>query len=106
MTDDSKIEIVDIHKLVNPWGGDERVAQEVKNYLKKDPANPEVFNCKKCNTVFQPAPFQPTYYDLCNACFKEFDAQKMEGRRAYIKDKSKGITHIENVDEWIKSRKR
>ncbi len=106
MTDDSKIEIVDIDKLVNPWGGDEQVAQEVRDYLKKDPGNPESFNCKRCNIVFQPAPYKPIYYNLCDNCFKEFDAQKMAGRYAYVKDKSKGITHIENVDEWIKSTKR
>lgn len=96
------IHTVSIDQLVNPWGGEERTNKEVEHAMKNCSANPKPIKCKKCGDMYQPHPYELIYYDLCKTCFKEFDKQKMDGRKAYSEDRSKPFKHFEDVDEWIK----
>lgn len=98
----SQIKTISIDKLVNPWGGDEKTKQEVQSALSQLSDDPKEFMCKKCGVNHKPKPFQWIFYNLCDICFKEFDTQKMKGRRATLKDKDRVIKHLEDVDEWIK----
>jgi hypothetical protein len=84
-----------------PWGGEERVRLEVEKAKKNFSANPKPFKCRKCGQIFQPAPFQWIYYDLCDECFKIFDTQKMLGRRATLNKKEGYVHHFEDVNEWL-----
>ncbi len=93
---------VDLKKVVNPWGNDKKVKEEVKNALKNLSDNPEPFNCIKCGINFQPKPWQWIFYRLCDSCFKEFDTQKMLGRYETLKRKNRHVKHYEDVDEWLK----
>ena len=38
------------------------------------------FNCRRCHVHFVPCDDQWIFYTLCDACFAEFDGQKMKGR--------------------------
>src|SRR3989338_11615327 len=97
-----KIKWVSIDKINDPWGNKEKTKQEVGRAIDKLSEHPDPFNCIKCNTLFQPAPVQWIFYNLCDHCFKQFDAQKMMGRRALLEKKNRFVMHYEDVDEWIK----
>ncbi|SRR5712692_5019019 len=61
---------------------------------------PSPFDCHRCGTRFQPKPRQWIFYDLCDGCFDEFDAQKMHGRVELLINKRK-IAYFEDVDAWL-----
>lgn len=102
MPKSKKVKIVSIDKINNPWGGDEKIKQEVIEALERLSENPKPLICKRCGSLFQPAPMEWIYYKLCNDCFKLFDDQKMMGRRAIVEKKNRFVKHFEDVDEWIK----
>lgn len=97
-----KIKEININKHINPWGNDEKVKQETLKAIENRGPNPKAFNCKKCGISFQPEPYQWIFYDLCADCFKQFDTQKMMGRRATLSKKGRHVKHFEDVDKWIK----
>lgn len=101
MASKTVIKTVGVNQLVNPWGGEERIRAELDNAAKYQTDNPEAFVCRKCQTKYQPYPYQTIYYNLCDECFIQFDRQKMEGRRATSADKNRKIKHCENVEEWV-----
>jgi hypothetical protein len=70
--------------------------------------------CKCCRNEFKPGRW--CFYDLCDDCFKAFDAQKMAGRLRVYHDPSRNpmkvlslqrmsqkYGYFEDVNEWLKS---
>lgn len=53
----------------------------------------KAFNCRKCQQPSRVTGW--CFYELCEACFREFDAQKMAGRFG------KTETYYDHVDAWI-----
>src|SRR5713226_6264702 len=62
--------------------------------------NPTPFDCRRCGARFQPKPHQWIFYDLCETCFKDFDAQKMLGRVELL-IKKRNTAYFEDVDAWM-----
>lgn len=68
------------------------------------------FRCKLCGKLVV-NPDKPIFYDLCDECFKEFDAQKMRGRWGIVVPSffgAKGVSNLpyfEDADEWIRWKK-
>lgn len=93
--------IKDIH---DPWGGDDRVKEEVLSAISNLSDDPQPFDCIKCGVKYTPQPHQWIFYKLCDDCFRDFDRQKMDGR--YSHKEGEEITHYEDVKEWVKSTKK
>lgn len=104
MTKTTTVKSVPLEQVINPWGGEERIQREVKNSLKYQVEKPDSFLCIKCGGKYQPKPYQTIYYNLCDVCFREFDAQKTAGRKATLNDSKRVIRHFEDVAEWIKQK--
>ena len=64
------------------------------------------FNCYNCGERYVPfkAEFVPKSTALCDACFLQFDIQKMNGRMRDIfgYPSQNDEFYTESIDEWIK----
>ena len=83
------------------------------------------FDCRLCGKHFVPSEHQWIFYNLCDSCFDEFNAQKMHGRfrgfnfniapdsdpqaASHIKDLSERFSgglptelYYESCEEWLK----
>jgi len=66
--------------------------------------------CVCCGDEFEPGVW--CFYDLCDPCFKVFDAQKMEGRFRALGDPNrnplkpinqKTYNYFEDAKDWMKA---
>jgi hypothetical protein len=104
MSKSKKVTWMSIDKIIDPWGSKDKLKEEAQRGLDNLSDTPEPFLCRKCDAFFQPAPKQWIFYSLCDDCFKQFDTQKMMGRKGTLSKKNSYVKHFEDVNEWIKQK--
>ena len=64
------------------------------------------FDCRMCGSHYIPEEKQWIFHDLCDPCYAQFDAQKMEGRYytwmgGAERGDPKPAIYFESAEEWM-----